>query len=76
MAAAREYGYSSSPHTIEYLLTSTIAVDSVEDTGDTWVRSAGFEEAWIKLVRLSLRVILLLFINALCRYEDRPRAQL
>lgn len=23
-----------------------MVVDSVEDTGDTWVRSAGFDEAW------------------------------
>lgn len=23
-----------------------VAIDSVEDTGATWVRSAGFEEAW------------------------------
>lgn len=30
------------------MLISVLAIDSVEDTGDTWVRSAGFEEAWAK----------------------------
>ena len=29
-------------------LTMLLAIDSVEDTGDTWVRSAGFPEAWEK----------------------------
>ena len=29
-------------------LTILLAIDSVEDTGDTWVRSAGFPEAWKK----------------------------
>ena len=29
-------------------LTTLLAIDSVEDTGDTWVRSAGFPEAWEK----------------------------
>lgn len=24
------------------------AIDSVEDTGERWVRSAGFDEAWAK----------------------------
>ena len=30
------------------LLTIHAAIDSVEDTGEAWVRSAGFEEAWEK----------------------------
>ena len=25
-----------------------MAIDSVEDSGEPWVRSAGFEEAWTK----------------------------
>ena len=25
-----------------------MAIDSVEDSGATWVRSAGFDEAWVK----------------------------
>lgn len=29
-------------------LTMLLAIDSVEDTGDAWVRSAGFSEAWEK----------------------------
>ena len=29
-------------------LTMFLAIDSVEDTGDAWVRSAGFPEAWEK----------------------------
>ena len=32
----------------DYMLTTATAIDSVEDTGDTWVRSAGFDEAWAK----------------------------
>ena len=38
------YGYVPFPEE----LTIFVAIDSVEDTGDTWVRSAGFNEAWEK----------------------------
>ncbi|KAI9847964.1 MAG: hypothetical protein M1837_001481 [Sclerophora amabilis] len=31
-----------------WLQLGNMAIDSVEDTGDTWVRSAGFDEAWEK----------------------------
>ncbi|KAL8680326.1 MAG: hypothetical protein Q9224_006950, partial [Gallowayella concinna] len=33
---------------IMWLKLGHMAIDSVEDTGDTWVRSAGFDEAWEK----------------------------
>lgn len=31
-----------------WLKLGNMCVDSVEDTGDPWVRSAGFDEAWEK----------------------------
>ncbi|KAI9747916.1 MAG: hypothetical protein M1835_001941 [Candelina submexicana] len=31
-----------------WLQLGHMAIDSVEDTGDTWVRSAGFDQAWEK----------------------------
>ena len=31
---------------LEYFKLTIVAIDSVEDTGNTWVRSAGFDEAW------------------------------
>ena len=31
-------------------LSVSVAIDSVEDSGDSWVRSAGFNEAWEKWV--------------------------
>ncbi|KAL9118256.1 MAG: hypothetical protein Q9187_005201 [Circinaria calcarea] len=34
---------------------ANMVIDSVEDTGDTWVRSAGFDEAWTKWVTARLR---------------------
>ena len=33
------------------MLTRLSAIDSVEDTGNSWVRSAGFDEAWTKWVK-------------------------
>lgn len=33
-----------------FCLTPLLAIDSVEDSGDMWVRSAGFAEAWEKYV--------------------------
>ena len=32
----------------DFILISNLAIDSVEDDGDTWVRSAGFPQAWEK----------------------------
>ncbi|KAI9822586.1 MAG: hypothetical protein M1827_000305 [Pycnora praestabilis] len=32
-----------------WLQLGHMAIDSVEDTGDTWVRSAGFDQAWEKM---------------------------
>ena len=60
---------------MQKLTESKKAIDSVEDSGDTWVRSAGFDEAWTKYVKpFSLTIS---FFNwSFGRYEDRPRAQL
>lgn len=38
-----------------HMLTTATVIDSVEDTGDAWVRSAGFDEAWTKWVTARLR---------------------
>lgn len=37
---------------IRILLSLPLAVDSVENTGSKWVRSAGFEEAWVEYLFL------------------------
>ena len=36
-------------------LTKYVAIDSVEDSGDNWVRSAGFDEAWERWVVIPSR---------------------
>ena len=56
------------------LLTISVAIDSVENSGDSWVHSAGFNEAWEKWVLDPAD-------SRSCstndnRFEDRPRAQL
>lgn len=45
-----QLGHMGKPPLIQFWirLTMLLAIDSVEDTGDTWVRSAGFSEAWEK----------------------------
>lgn len=52
------------------------AIDSVEAGGDTWVRGAGFPQAWEKY---EVGIIFRVFhtdLSLSIRFEDRPRAQL
>ncbi|KAL8684277.1 MAG: hypothetical protein Q9224_006470 [Gallowayella concinna] len=48
MAASSSITQAGYPASARKLTSWPVAIDSVEDTGDTWVRSAGFDEAWEK----------------------------
>ena len=48
VAATWEHGWAKVSNTLpaQYELTRYTVIDSVEETGALWIRSAGFEEAW------------------------------